>query len=42
MGKKSKLGKIIDMHGLSQKELAMAVNVTPASVNRWCNIADDG
>tara|TARA_R110000803_G_scaffold36896_6_gene79363 strand:- start:4129 stop:4764 length:636 start_codon:yes stop_codon:yes gene_type:complete len=40
MGKKSKLGKIIDMHGLSQKELAMAVNVTPASVNRWCNITD--
>jgi len=37
---KSKLGKIIDKYSLSQKDLADSVNVTPASVNRWCNITD--
>ena len=42
MTNKSKLGRLISKHNLSQKDLANYVNVTPASVNRWCNIADDG
>jgi predicted XRE-type DNA-binding protein len=40
MGTKTKLGKIIDKYDLSQKELAEFVDVTPASVNRWCNVVN--
>jgi len=40
MGTKTKLGRIIDKYDLSQKELAEFVDVTPASVNRWCNVVN--
>ena len=40
MGNKTKLGKIIDKYNLSQKDLADFVDVTPASVNRWCNVVN--
>ena len=38
---KSKLGKFIDLHQLSQQYIADICSVRRETVNRWCNLKDD-